>query len=61
MLRHKICPKSNGAPPDYEILKARTKGCVPDYVSIDPFPLGSNIYTGPATLLLDKRYIIHED
>ncbi|CAL2242484.1 unnamed protein product [Prunus armeniaca] len=46
MSSHEIWPKSGGVPPSYEILKARTKGCVPDNVGIDPLPLGSDIYTG---------------
>ncbi|CAL8124683.1 unnamed protein product [Prunus armeniaca] len=46
MSSHEIWPKSGGVPPSYEILKACTKGCVPDNVGIDPLPLGSDIYTG---------------
>ncbi|CAL8163854.1 unnamed protein product [Prunus armeniaca] len=46
MSRHKIWPKSSGAPPGYEVLEARTKGCVPNNVGINPFPLGLDMYIG---------------
>ncbi|CAL2271071.1 unnamed protein product [Prunus armeniaca] len=64
MSSHKIWPKSGGVPLNYEILKTRTKGCVPDNVGIDLQPLGSDIYTGasiPRVLPSDKRYLLPED
>ncbi|CAL9011588.1 unnamed protein product [Prunus brigantina] len=60
MSSHEIWPKSGGVPPSYEILNARTKGCVPDNVGIDPLPLGSDIYTG-AGIPREKSYLFPED
>ncbi|CAL9024428.1 unnamed protein product [Prunus brigantina] len=63
MSRHEIWPKSGGVPPDYEILKARTKGCVPDNVGISPLPRGSNMYTGAGiprgSLILSPAHLEH--
>ena len=63
MSNHEIWPKSGGVPPNYEILKARTKGCVPDNVGIDPLPLGSNMYTSVGipwgSLILSPAHLEH--
>ncbi|CAL8169967.1 unnamed protein product [Prunus armeniaca] len=63
MPSHEIWPKFGGVPPDYEILKARTKGCVLDNVGISPLPLGSNMYTGAGiprgSLILSPAHLEH--
>ncbi|CAL8992344.1 unnamed protein product, partial [Prunus brigantina] len=63
MSSHEIRPKSGGVPPNYEILKARTKGCVPDNIGISPLPRGSNMYTGAGiprgSLILSPAHLEH--